>query len=150
MRAILALSAAAMACGPGMAQRPTAAAGLCPNLKKVVAAASATPMWKGVARGAAGLTPLGAFTRCSTTAYSGSADYNCDTSGVTAANVDARYTALVAQVSACLATQPTVQVDAISTYTTWTSGPNVTVTATKVKQAAANNFSLGLGVRNSF
>ena len=125
------------------------AAELCPTVKRIVAAADATPTWQGVARGATGTAIPAGFSSCATSSYSSSADYTCSID-LTAQTVGPRYDQLVAALNACLASTPAVERDAISTSTTWTLPGGVTVTATRVAQANANTFGVGLGVRRSF
>ncbi len=145
--AAVAAAGAAALLAAGQAQ---AAGELCPTVKKIVAAADATPTWQGVSRGATGTAVPAGFGNCVTSAYSGSADYNCDLQGVTAQTVNAKYDRLVAELNACLATAPQVEGDDIATYTRWRAPAGVEVTATKVVQANADNFAVGLGVRRPF
>jgi hypothetical protein len=119
-------------------------------VRKIVAAADATPTWQGVSRGETGTAVPAGFADCTTSSYSSSADYDCSMPGVNAATVNPRYERLVAELKACLGAAPTVEGDAIATHTRWEMPGDVTVTATRVAQANADNFAVGLGVRKNF
>lgn len=134
--------------GAGAAQAQGAPA-VCAPLSTIIAAADATPTWRGVSQGSAGTLVPSGFARCFTTSYSSSADYVCDAEA-TAATIGARYDSLVADLGRCLGGAPTIQRDGISTYSTWRAPGGAEITATKVEQPAARNFSLGLTVRRSF
>lgn len=144
-RVFSAASLAAVMLSAGVAQAQDA----CAPLNRVIAAADATPAWRGVAHGATGSVRLLGLTRCYTSNYSSSADYVCTGDG-TAATIDARYQALVRDAGQCLTGQPSVRVEGVSTYTSWRTPEGVEVTAVKVNQANANNFGLGVTVRRTF